>query len=123
MNRSLLAAAALSAAVALPALATAAPTLSADYFAIEKCAATYRRLSQFDGEAVEGYPGKPPIWEKKTQAAIARLKATGEQPDETELWLGVGYANLNFEDAIIAGTMKRPDFVKAATACTAKWKF
>ncbi len=111
--------------LALPAVATpvAAQTLTPDYFAIEKCAATYRRLSQIDGEALDGYPGKPPVWEKKTQSAVARLKARGEQPDETEMWIGIGYANLNFEDAIIAGTMKRPDIVKLANACTATWKF
>jgi len=116
----LLLAALLTAAVVTPAFAQ---TLSPDYFAIEKCAATYRRLSQIDGEALDGYPGKPPVWEKKTQAAVARLKATGEQPDETELWIGIGYANLNYEDAILAGTTKRPDIVKVANACTAKWKF
>lgn len=110
-------------AAALPATTARAQTLSPDYFAIEKCAATYRRLAQIDGEAMNGYPGKPPVWEKKTQSAIARLTARGEQPDETELMLGIGQANLNFEDAILAGTMKRPDIVKLANACTAKWAF
>lgn len=110
--------AALLTAAAMPAVAQ---TLSPDYFALEKCAATYRRLAQIDGEAMNGYPGKPPVWEKKTQAAVARLKATGEQPDEGELWLGIGQANLNYEDAILAGTMKRPDIVKVANACTATW--
>ncbi len=110
--------------LALPmATPAAAQTLTPDYFAIERCAAAYRRLSQIDGEALDGYPGKPPVWEQKTRAAFARLKARGEQPNDTEIWLGIGHANLNFEDAIIAGTMKRPDFVKLAIACTAKWKF
>ena len=116
----LLIAAALSAAVVTPATAA---TYSPDYIAIEKCAATYRRLSQIDGEALDGYPGKPPVWEKKTQAAVARLKATGEEPDEGEMWIGIGYANLIYEDAILAGTIKTPDIVKTANACTAKWKF
>jgi hypothetical protein len=110
--------------LALPvATPVAAQTLTPDYFAIERCAATYRRLSQIDGEAINGYPGKPPVWEKKTQAAVARLKARGEEPDETEMWIGIGYVNLDFESAILAGRMKRPDIVKLADACTAKWKF
>ena len=37
-----------------------------------------------------------------TQAAVARLKARGEQPNDTEIWLGIGHANLNFEDASLA---------------------
>jgi hypothetical protein len=110
--------------LALPmATPVAAQTLTPDYFAIEKCAAAYRRLSQIDGEAIDGYPGKPPVWETKTRAAVARLKARGEQPNDTEIWLGIGHANLIFEDAFIAGTMKRADVVKIANACTAKWKF
>ncbi|MDP2245160.1 hypothetical protein [Pseudomonas sp.] len=117
-------AAALSIAATLPmATPAAAQTPTPDYFAIERCAAAYRRLSQIDGEALDGYPGRPPVWEQKTRAAFAGLKARDEQPNDTEIWLGIGHANLNFEDAIIAGTMKRADIVKVANACTAKWKF